>query len=413
MYTEPVTMTSSDLKGIIETEFIHNTLTQTALLQHWLNIPGGEIAFESEEASDLLRSAIIIGLDAEWYEHDASYITELGVSILDPDCVPTSTSASSSTAWDILATLENHHIRINENAHLINRDLCENHPDSFQFGSTTFAGIAEARDMLQEVFTRRDSDGGLRPVIFLGYAMENDSQIIKDRFGIDIEALGSVVTTLDTQMLAVEHNLTTSGRKIRLAHLLGQFNISEPYLYNAGNDIVATLVAALLMVCTPSEVAPQLAYADLKSQLTATNAATLHHRTHYGQSRFCVRSGSGQHMEKYCKVAVFCEFCALEGESAEMHRHTGERCRELVKAAALGKVRGEIRNGWMGKGSVGSGSENGGGKGMGGGRNTGHACPCQNCIESSDHRRFGGSVAYGHLSEECPWGTIAVQKTGK
>jgi hypothetical protein len=33
----------------------------------------------------LLYSAMTVGLDAEWFEYDPSYITELGISVLLPE----------------------------------------------------------------------------------------------------------------------------------------------------------------------------------------------------------------------------------------------------------------------------------------------------------------------------------------
>ncbi|KNG50981.1 qde-2-interacting protein [Stemphylium lycopersici] len=412
--TKAAPMTPSDLKHVLEAEFTHKQLTQTALLQHWLNTADQKLGMESEKTSAFLRSAIIIGLDAEWYEHDASYITELGVSILDPEfqrtrpCAGASASTCSTaapkTAWDMLSAMENHHVRIKPHAHLTNRDLCPSHPDAFQFGSTSFASISSARAMLEDVFTRRDSAGSLRPVIFLGHAVDNDAQAIKERFGIDMEDLGSVVATLDTQVLAVEAGIAARGRKMGLSHLLEWFGLEERFLHNAGNDVVATLVAALLIVCTPppDSLPSHLSYASLKSHLAASNSATAPHRTFCGQLRFCIRCGSGQHTQACCEVAVFCEFCAVggAGRREEMEKHAGERCREVVKANVLGKTKAKAKTVGEGKGRIGVWD-----KEMGRG---GHACPCQSCIESSDPKRFGGSVAYGHLSEECPWGGVEV-----
>jgi len=44
------------------------------------------------------------------------------------------------------------HVRIKENAHLVNHDLCDGHLDKFQFGTTSFATMEEAAIMLQRLF---------------------------------------------------------------------------------------------------------------------------------------------------------------------------------------------------------------------------------------------------------------------
>ncbi|KAI4961167.1 hypothetical protein J4E86_000193 [Alternaria arbusti] len=253
-----------ELKSLIAAE-LHQGLTQSAILQHWMQRCGSEIPLGSAAAAAALQDAIIVASDAEWYEHDDHFITELGISVLNPRSVP---QTFSSSPWGILTSMENYHVRIKPHAHLTNKDLCEGHPDAFQFGSTTFVSVKEAKEMLRSVFTRRDIYGNLRPIIFVGHAVSNDYEVIKSRFGLDLEELGTIVATIDTQVLAVEHGLVNPSRKIRLAHLLSEYDIKEPYLHNAGNDIVCTMIAAFLMLCPPTE-APlnKLHYVDLKAQL--------------------------------------------------------------------------------------------------------------------------------------------------
>ncbi|KAL1799514.1 hypothetical protein ACET3X_003551 [Alternaria dauci] len=240
-----------------------------------MNRPGSEIPLDSAAAVTALRDAVIVALDAEWYEHDDTFITELGASILDPRSLP---QPLSSSAWDVLSSMENHHVRIKPHAHLINKDLCKGYPEAFQFGRTTFVGINEAKTMLKNIFTRRDELGNLRPVIFVGHAVDNDNEMIKSRFGLDLEELGTIVATVDTQVLAVEHGLIGPSRKMRLSNLLARYDIEEPYLHNAGNDVVCTMVAALLMLCPATEnkhLTNKLRYADLKAQFRAAAQTAL------------------------------------------------------------------------------------------------------------------------------------------
>ncbi|KAI4713926.1 hypothetical protein J4E89_001375 [Alternaria sp. Ai002NY15] len=268
-----------ELKSLIEAE-LHQGLTQSAILQHWMKRSGSEIPLGSAAAAAALQDAIIVASDAEWYEHDDHFITELGISVLDPRSVP---QPFSSSPWSILPSMENYHVRIKPHAHLTNKDLCEGHPDAFQFGSTTFVSVKEAKEMLRSVFTRRDIYGNLRPIIFVGHAVSNDYEVIKSRFGLDLEELGTIVATIDTQVLAVEHGLVNPSRKIRLAHLLAEYDIKEPYLHNAGNDIVCTMIAAFLMLCPPP-AAPlnKLHYVDLKAQLHNAGQTAIKEGRGYG-----------------------------------------------------------------------------------------------------------------------------------
>jgi hypothetical protein len=92
-------------------------LTQTSLLGHCLHqfTP----AFASTATESTLHSAVIVCLDAEWYEHSPSHITELGISILLPDIVDTDPQNWTS-AWKVARHLLNFHVRIKPNAHLVN-----------------------------------------------------------------------------------------------------------------------------------------------------------------------------------------------------------------------------------------------------------------------------------------------------
>ncbi|KAI4941349.1 hypothetical protein J4E91_010794 [Alternaria rosae] len=330
-----------ELKPLIEAE-LYQGLTQSAILQHWMKRPGSEIPLGSAVVAAALQDAVIVASDAEWYEHDDHFITELGISVLDPRSVPQPITASP---WSILTSMENYHVRIKPHAHLTNKDLCEGHPDAFQFGSTTFVSVNEAKEMLRNLFTRRDVYGNLRPVIFVGHAVSNDYEAIKSRFGLDLEELGTIVATIDTQVLAVEHGLVNPSRRIRLAHLLSGYDIEEPYLHNAGNDIVCTMIAAFLMLCPPLK-APlnKLHYVDLKAQLRDAGQTAIKEGRGYGVTRFCEKCDSHHHTAPYCRVSVWhCEHCDKDPLTRHMaYSHKSEKCVHVVKQAALLKIQGSM-----------------------------------------------------------------------
>lgn len=379
-------VSTRDLKSLIEAE-LYQGLTQSAILQHWLKRSGSEIPLGSAAAAAALQDAVIVASDAEWYEYDDHFITELGISVLDPRSIPQPISASP---WGILTSMENYHVRIQPHAHLTNKDLCEGHPDAFQFGSTTFVSVNEAKEMLRNLFTRRDAYGNLRPVIFVGHAVSNDYEVIKSRFGLDLEELGTIAATIDTQVLAVEHGLVNPSRKIRLPHLLSEYDIEEPYLHNAGNDIVCTMIAAFLMLCPPPK-APhnKLHYVDLKAQLRDAGQTAIKGGRGYGVTRFCEKCDSHHHTAPYCRVSVWhCEHCDKDPLTRHMaYSHNSQKCVHVVKQAALMKIQGSM--GYGRGGSKRSSSRN--------------AVPCEFCIESTDLRRYCNENAYGHKTGDCKW----------
>ncbi|USP79643.1 hypothetical protein yc1106_06917 [Curvularia clavata] len=371
------------LKQFVHAEVDKDNLNQSAILQHWLGISSKARPSHSSQntaALNALQDAIIVALDVEWFEHDSSLITELGVSILDPRDLP---SSGTQSPWSILSKLQTHHICIKRNTHLVNGDLCPGYPDQFKFGITTYASIQSAKEMLQSVFLRHDPHGYARPILFLGHAVDNDYNMIKSRFGLDLEALGTIVATLDTQVLACEQGLAEPSRMMRLQHLLEHYDIDEPYLHNAGNDVVATVVAALLMSFPGSTTrSSAAAYAELKTILSATNSVDSPAHTLFGKSRFCTRCDSDKHTKAECKRELHCEHCAKDPEREHLAtQHKSDKCRDEAKRVALEQKQKE-REALMEKR---------------------YAVPCQWCIESMDTVRNDGAEPYGHRTEECPW----------
>ncbi|KAH7556519.1 hypothetical protein BM1_05953 [Bipolaris maydis] len=383
-------MTPGELKNVLEAETHNNGLTQSGIFQCWLQgIIGTDMPFgmSNSAATLALQDAIIVGLDAEWYEHDASLITELGVCVLDPRTIPKPSSNNTtgpSPAWDILAALETHHVRIKPHAHLVNKDFCSGYPENFQFGSTTFASISTAQKMLRSIFLRQDEHASPRPVIFIGHAVDNDYEVLKQRFGIDVLSLGTIITTLDTQTMAIEQSLSPNNRQISLKNLLAHYGIQEQYLHNAGNDIVTTLITALLMAYptppTPTPTPTALSYANLKPLLTSFNTASSPHRPSYGQLRFCTKCDSELHTLRHCKVSMLhCDFCAADPKSApQCHTHKTDKCGDAARTRATNKATAVAPK-------------------------TQNAVPCQWCVQSTDPKRYKGREAYGHESAECPF----------
>lgn len=344
-------------------------VNQSSILQHWLRQT--TLPLLSPTASYNLRDAIIVGLDAEWYEHDPSYITELGVAIIDPRYPNDRTSP-----WKLLQSMITRHVRIAANAHLINSDLCSGCPDKFQAGTTTYSSITRAKDLLRSTFVRPDARGYFRPVIFIGHAVDNDARMLKERFDFDIQALGVVIATIDTQVMAAEQGVVPSSRKARLRDLLSKQGIIEDYLHNAGNDIVCTLITALLMLW-PWPITDNLkAYDELKKHLQAKLIPL------YGSKVYCIKCGSTTHTVADCSLAVTCTYCMADPDHRDEARtHKTEKCRHVIKDAAVGLLQ-DVQTASPHFKPL-------------------HAIPCAFCIESPDPERHCSNYAYNHLEKDC------------
>jgi hypothetical protein len=411
-------LSPADIKSQLTSSFKHG-LTQNRLLAHVLHRPIPHFTATPAEAA--LRSAIVVCLDAEWYEYSPSHITELGISILLPESVD-AVNGEWDSAWKVMRQLLNFHVRIKPNAHLVNSELCEGHPEAFQFGRTSFVNVVQARDLLRYAFARTDAAGNPRPIIFIGHAVSNDIETLATHFGFEIGALGNVVTTLDTQVMARELSLAEAGRKMRLSNLLWTFGITEKYLHNAGNDTVTTMIAAMLMAYGIGGDYSYL-YANYKK---FTQVRGGHRGRVIGDYVWCTRCEDSKHFASACRERVCCSYCAkranndikmwkkqvglqddaaerlkeAEERLAEAKTHAKRKCKEIVKDAARYSPSSPALQPQFVLASPYVASV------------TlvavlprvpfvGHAVPCALCIESTDPSRFKEEYAYMHREEEC------------
>lgn len=294
------------------------------MLQHFLG-------HRLPHAPALLDDAVIVGLDAEWFERGNKDITELGIAIIDTRDL---SGASFNSAWEVLEKMNVYHARIAENAHMVNTKYCPGRPDMFQFGQTRFVTKYEARQVLIDAFCHDDREGTRnRPVVFVGHAVDNDVEMMNKHFGIDLNSLGSIIATIDTQVLALEAGIAPKGTLLGLRGLLAVLGFHEQCLHTAGNDIAYTMITAL-----------QMAYSDLNHSRfdlffdrVVTNdqpkveylkyLSSLKPGPKFGIPIFCTRCDSKEHMAEQCDVSVFCEkFAEHPKHYRYAHTHKMEKC---------------------------------------------------------------------------------------
>jgi hypothetical protein len=310
------------VKSVLESEQ-QNGFTQSRIVEHWLKTHTHD--FDRNQATRTqLRDAVLVGLDVEWYEWNKKFITELGISILDPRRLSNKDTNTSVSAWIALREMVNYHVRIRPNAHLSNGDKCPGHPDNFQFGKTSFVSAAEAKQLLTKAFTHLDPAGNKRPVIFCGHAVDNDAQLMKEKFDFDINALDVIIATIDSQVIAIEAGLFEAVRPPSLKTLLAKYEISEPYLHNAGNDVVCSMMATLIAPSEKPSYPAQFQYNSLKTFLRLQNSPPALRPA--GTPLFCIRCDAEGHTANGCIAAT----------------HKTVRCVDFVKLPAQARERTEL-----------------------------------------------------------------------
>lgn len=293
-------------------------LSQAQAAAHILGIM--KSPFIVYEVDAQLQNALMVGIDMEWYESGHKRITEIGISVLPVSQDPLSKPIHT------LNDMQVHHLRLKDTAHMVNGEKCPGYPDEFEFGSTCFVDPAEAKQALTDTFVQYDAYGNIRPIILFGHAVDNDLDILRENFDIDLAAWGVIVLVLDTQIMAQELGMH-SRRLMSLKNILAQYCVEEKYLHNAGNDIAQTMVAASLLA---GDLATGRGRYQSEHQVNVDNLkAMLRNRStlYWGTPLFCTNCDSTEHLVGQCPNTYLCTRCAHKSCWQHLaHTHPVEKC---------------------------------------------------------------------------------------
>ncbi|KAF2491538.1 hypothetical protein BU16DRAFT_621084 [Lophium mytilinum] len=285
----------------------------------------------SESAENQPSSAILIAIDCEWHENEPRELTEIGIAMLDTRDIQGLEPGPNAENW--LDKIWFYHLRIREHGHMLNTRFCPGHPDDFNWGTTKWVTKAEASRALHDLFTERvePPKPELCPVVFLGHAVHGDSQKLAEHLQFDMGAIGSVVSTLDTQVIANECGYRGRGDTIGLGPLCSRFDISPKHLHNAGNDSGYTLITAVMMGLTSEQ--KELAKVDkpVDSLMTSLMAARKSYRPpSWGVESFCTRCDRVGHVQPQCRARVECSKCKAKSRRG-YRSHSTHRCTRVER----------------------------------------------------------------------------------
>ncbi|KAL7273915.1 hypothetical protein RUND412_003207 [Rhizina undulata] len=175
---------------------------------------------------------ILVSLDVEAYEHNHSYVTEIGISTLDTSLIP-----AGSTSDDIIRMIKYHHYRINEYKSLRNGLFINDAADRFEFGDSTFISLAETPKRIAEHFRV----GPERRVVVVGHDVKADIDYLRV-VGYNVRNIRDL-EVIDTANMWKAISRDPNGRG--LSTVLLELDIEFWNLHNAGNDAAYTLQAAI------------------------------------------------------------------------------------------------------------------------------------------------------------------------
>jgi hypothetical protein len=285
-------------------------------------------------APELLKHIIINCVDCESFEHDHSKLTEIGLAVITANDI-SRVKTRGPYAKNVLKEAYVYHYRLIANAHYTNQTWVKGDPATFLFGKTRFVKTREARAALTEAFNwpidPKRPQLGHCPVIFLGHALHNDLTMLSTSLGFNSSVFGTVVATMDTQLLARAVRLPSVGHLIGLGPLCTTHGFAFAKSHTAGNDAAYTLFAALYMAMRPEYFeggrvdkagkTPQQVINDLE-QWGKKRAVDS-----YGVEIYCERCGRYNHLKAACRARVSCKHCLQANRSTAARTHATGNCR--------------------------------------------------------------------------------------
>ncbi|KAK0942037.1 hypothetical protein LTR29_006456 [Friedmanniomyces endolithicus] len=213
-----------------------------------------------------LGRPVFICIDCEAFEHDQSKVTEIGVAVLDTrDCTDLWPGANEKQ-W--IEKIQYAHYRPVRYAELRIKNFIRGCADGFNFGSTAWIDLDDAKPILRRIFqypSQLHQAGDLSTplwdcrcqTVFVAHGASNDTAFLR-KLGFDMESDGQVGLTVDTQKVAGGSKLAAIG----LQRLLLSMGVQPVNLHNAGNDAAYTLQSMVMMACrdfaNPGSVAAAL-----------------------------------------------------------------------------------------------------------------------------------------------------------
>jgi len=269
--------------------------SHTQILQYGLGmeIPG---------APPLAAHTIVVTMDCEMHEIEPRVLTEFGLNTFSRKEMAPVLRSPGIHGEMILRNIYYYHIRVRENAHLINWRFVRGNPERNHFGSTRFATKEDAKEFLIETLAwpvdEDNEDGAKCPVIFLGHSVKNDLRMLQEELGIDPKFDSNVVAIIDTQKIANEQGIRRKGQQkgqqIALKSLIQHFGVEFRDGHTAGNDAAYTIISAVQMVLKNSlPTDPTRSLQDVVDGVAKDSKGTV---VAFGVPRWCTECKVASHL---------------------------------------------------------------------------------------------------------------------
>ncbi|CAO2647482.1 Nn.00g084040.m01.CDS01 [Neocucurbitaria sp. VM-36] len=320
----------------------------------------------TEHIAALIEHTVVIGIDTEAWTKNTDEMTEIGLAVFErkdmlevhrrkeewekqhgKDKNDNEYAHLGAFAEELLSKITFHHLRIVETAHLKTNAEWMKGADGNRFGSSRFVTFAEARSILDSLFSQPIPNPSpssplttcKKPIILLGHAISHDEDnLAKSGLAYNLFRHTTIVSKIDTQPLAKETHTwfdpAAPNNEVGLETLTATLGFKHEDAHTACNDAARTVISAIQMVlprqCRREKDGAKsmqgVAWGVEKRSRDAVRMDT------WGSEKCCTRCGGRDHEEKEgegqgerrCRVAVHCRACAQfdkewEGECWTSH----------------------------------------------------------------------------------------------
>jgi hypothetical protein len=294
-------------------------MNHSAILKYALGV-------DHPNAPELAKETIVITMDCEKFEHEPRCLTEFGLNTFArKDMAARLNSPSIGPHGEtLMKEIYFYHMRLLDKAHYVNRTFCPGDPEKNIFGVTRFVTDQEAKDFLTSMIAWPITSGaGTCPVVFLGHAVSNEIEMLRD-LQVNPAAISNVVSIIDTQQIAREQGIRGRSHQIGLSQLMTHFDVAFRHGHTASNDAAYTTIAAVQMVMRDrfkeSKRSLQDVVDDLESWSRQIDSKT-------GILKHCTRCGSKKHCRPACRGGIKrCNRCLKAGKEKAAYTHITNLC---------------------------------------------------------------------------------------
>ncbi|KAI0571537.1 hypothetical protein Alg215_10342 [Pyrenophora tritici-repentis] len=300
--------------------------TDLEILVHCMG--GPRVSNIPDIAKELSEHIIVICLDCEHWSDNTDEQTEIGIATFSrKDLSPfVARGEFGDHGEDLLQRVKFYLLRLIESAHLPCMNQASRGVNGNRFGEGRFVTNIQAHKIMEDLFVQPikgvPSVQENHPIIVLGHDVRHDKENLKEKStSFDIESCGTVVRTIDTQVIVRERGywMAPHNEQIGLTNLVKElwFQHSDPH--TASNDAARTLICAFQMAlgghaCKDEAEKTMLEVASGIEKYSVENFTSIG-----GVKEYCWRCGNSGHMNAACTATgLVCNETELGEPGAEL-----------------------------------------------------------------------------------------------